>query len=41
MTYDVVIKNVEILAKNDGKTYNIGVIGHNISSIGQEPIEGK
>ena len=41
MTYDVVIKNVEILAKNDGKTYNIGVIGHNISFIGQEPIEGK
>ena len=41
MTYDVIIKDVEIIDKNDGKTYNIGITGHNIAYIGTDAIEGK
>ncbi|MCH3951093.1 MAG: amidohydrolase [Acidaminococcus sp.] len=40
MTYDVVIKNTEILDKNDGKTYSIGIKDGKIAYIGTEPAEG-
>ena len=40
MNFDLVIKNVEIIDKNDGKTYNIGISGHTITYIGTEPIDG-
>jgi 5-methylthioadenosine/S-adenosylhomocysteine deaminase len=41
MTYDIVIRNTEILEKNDGKNYNIGIKDGLISYIGNDYIEGK
>lgn len=41
MIYDVVIKNTEILDKNDGKTYSIGIKDGIITYIGKEEPEGR
>lgn len=41
MTYDVVIRNTEIISKNDGKTYNIGIKGNRIAEITLAPLTGK
>jgi 5-methylthioadenosine/S-adenosylhomocysteine deaminase len=41
MIYDVVIKNTEILDKNDGETYQIGIRNGRIAYIGKDPVIGK
>ena len=41
MNYDIVIQDVELINKNDGATYNIGIKGHNIAYLGTDPITGK
>lgn len=41
MTYDIVIRNTEIISKNDGKEYNIGIQGNRIAAISESPLEGR
>ncbi|MCH3915089.1 MAG: hypothetical protein LKE29_07430 [Acidaminococcaceae bacterium] len=41
MEYDIVIRNTEIISKNDGKEYNIGIQGKRIAAITEQPLEGK
>ncbi len=41
MNYDVVLQNTEIISKNDGKEYNIGISGNKIAAITQESLTGR
>ena len=40
MFYDTVIQGAEILDRNDGKTYQVGIKDGRIAYIGQEPVQG-
>ena len=40
MTYDIVIKDVELADRSDNQRYCIGITGSNIAYVGTEPVEG-
>ena len=40
MTYDIVIKDVELADRSDNQRYSIGITGSNIAYVGTEPVEG-
>ena len=40
MSYNIVIKDVEIITEKNNEVYNIGIIGNKIAYIGQEEITG-
>lgn len=40
MFYDIVLSRVELAEKNDGKLYDIGILGNQIAYVGREPVAG-
>ena len=41
MSYDIVLKDVELTEPGEGKRFSIGINGSTIAYVGTEPVEGR